>query len=593
MKARIKILFMTILMVIISFPASLLVKAEVSQLTIDYLLAQTQDQWITMALAASGSSNLDLSYLDNFSGSSANDFSKTVLALTAASQNPYNYNGTDFIQGLSNYYQNNQIGSPSLLSDDFWAILALRSAGVEISDNIIQDSKNFILTNQNPDGGWSYAPGTESDTNDTAAAIMALLDAGLLSNNSQIQSAVSYLHAQQNPDGGFAFTEGGQSDSGSDAWVISAIYKLGDDPLTWIQGENNPLGHLESLGLADGSFKWIASDTQGNPLMTAYAAIALVAKFYPVSYYQPSSSDSQLHHLRIEGANNTYCDAEVEAANALEIVENGATVCGYTYEIEQTSWGSYLVAINNEVATGTFGWMYRVNWLSPMVGANDYILEEGDEVLWAYSEWGYQPLKISLSNDQVQLGEEVTVTVEYFNENDWLAANEATVYAGSQTLTTNPSGQVTVSFAEVGAYKIYAEKQNFIRSPRLSLVVGSGISQTVNMIVNIDNSTPTDYLSFIIDPTDLDFGTLRPGGNTLNNLTVINNGTVTFHLEAIVSGDSLFEGNTYLNESLWEDYSDNYGVNQSKEVEVDLRVPEDFNSSGQKNGSLIFWASRN
>jgi hypothetical protein len=592
MKKRILKIATICLILTMTLSQNLLVKAEVSQQTINYLLALPQDQWITMGLSAAGRTDFDLGYLASFNGASSNDFAKTVLALAAANQNPADHNGTDYVNSLRGYYQNNQFGSAELLSDDFWAIMAIRSAGNPISDDMVQASKNFILGHQNANGGFSYAPGADSDTNDTAAAIMALLDAGLEASESHIQSAINYLHTQQNQDGGFPYVSGSQSDSGSDAWVISAIYKLNDNPTSWTINQNNPLTHLQTLALNDGSFKWIATDTQGNPLMTVYAAVALAGKSYPVSYYQPGGSQPT-HHLRIEGQNNTYCDTDVPANTALQIIENGASLCGYTFNIQQASFGRYLSAINNESASGNSGWMYRVNWLSPMVGADNYTLQPGDEVLWSYSQYGNQPLRITLGSHQIQPGGQATATVEYFNETDWLPANEATVHAGNQILTTNTAGQAVITFAQAGNYQAYAEKTNFIRSPKINITVGSGISQTVNLSVNVEGTGGSETLSFSVSPSDLSFGSLRPGQSALRNLTVTNNGTVSFHIEAAVNGDSLFQENTYLNSSLWQNYSDIYSVNQSKTVATDLRVPAGFAGRGQKQGSLIFWAVRN
>lgn len=568
------------------------IKAEVNPLTVSYLLNGPQDAWVTQGLAGAGQTNLNLSYLSSFQGNSANDYSKTILALVAANEDPYNYNGTDFVAALEGFQQNSQIGDPAMLSDDFWAVLAFRSAGKTMSDPLVLSCKDFILTHQNDDGGWSYAVSGTSDTNDTAAAIMALLDAGLNVGDAVIQSAVSYLHSQQNLDGGFSFTLGGESDSGSDAWVIASLNKLGENPANWAVGENNLLSHLQSLMLADGSFTWVASNPASNTLMTAYAAMALSGSYYPVEYFTPSGSNLLLHHLRIEGQNSTYCDEEIEATTALNIIENGASVCGYTYVIEQTAFGPYLTTINGEAASGLAGWLYRVNWLSPPVGAADYQLASGDEVLWHFGEWGIQPLRISFSASQVAPDEPVMVTAEYFNEASWQALSSATVYGNSQTYQTNNVGQVSLTFSQVGSYEIYAEKSGYIRSPRLDLLVGSGLSQVVNLTVNVNNPGGSgNNLSFLVNVANLNFGALTPGSSTTTAITITNSGNVPLYLEATVSGDNLFRENLALNQEVWEDYSDNVNASEVKAVEVNLTVPPNFTGNGQRLGTLIFWAS--
>ena len=276
------LIFSLLILLIFSSPS---VQAESIQTAVDYLKTQTTNPWITMALVAAGETDLDLNYLKTVGGNLATDYEKTILALTAAGKNPRTFGEVDFIAQLKTFYQSNQIGSDSLLNDDFWGILALLSAGENLSDEIIQGAKNFILINQNSDGGWGYALSEGSDTNDTAIAIMALLEAGVNADEQTIINAVNFLRASQNIDGGFPYvpnSEYSESDAGSDAWVISAIYKLGQNPYDWQKEGQNPVDHLKSLQRADGSFKWIALEDVGYPTLTADAVIALSQKSYPV-----------------------------------------------------------------------------------------------------------------------------------------------------------------------------------------------------------------------------------------------------------------------------------------------------------------------
>lgn len=585
------LIILSILTIVLVFSFA---RAQVSQQTIDYLLNSPQDAWVTQGLAAAGVTNLDLSYLNSFSGSNANEYAKTILAVIAAEEDPYNFNGQDLVEGLLSYHNNGQLGATNLLNDDFWGVMALVAAGEEITSEVIQDCKNFILGAQNSDGGWSYSPSGSSDTNDTAAAIMALLDAGLGSGSTEIQQALNYLEEAQNDDGGFSFYPGGESDSGSDSWVIAALYKAGIDPDNWQQNGNTPITHLESLGLPDGSYKWIASDPQGNLLMTAYAAVALSESYYPVSYYNPPPPpEPSLYNLRIEGSIETYCDDEVEATTAMEIVENGAAVCGYSYQIEQTPLGPYLVSINGEAASGTSGWLYRVNWDSPVIGASQYQLEEGDEVLWYFGEFTDLPLKLELDETQVEPEDEVTATVEYYDNGIWLPANEVTVYVGDQQYITSGSGQVTFSLTTTGNYEVFAEKPDYIRSNREDLMVGEGVSQTVDLLVNIYNPSGPggNTISFTLNTNSLDFGTLELGQSASSSLALTNTGDLPIYVEATVSGDTVFSENLYLNQVLWEMFSSNVNTNQTQSIPVELEIPVSYTASGQKQGSLVFWAT--
>ena len=247
-------------------------------------------------------------------------------------------------------------------------------------------------------------------------------------------------------------------------------------------------------------------------------------------------------------------------------------------------------------ADGPAGWLYWVNWQAAEVGAADYRLSEGDQVLWAYGQWGVQPMRLAVSQGQLELEEEVTVTVEYFNGTGWLAVNEAWVRTGDENYQTNENGQAAFSFAETGVYEIYAEKDNFIRTNREDVKVGSGAQQTVGLSVVVDNGPGNigqeDALSFIVDVADLDFGTLAPGQSASRQVRVSNNGQVMVYLEGIVSGDALFENNLYINQEGWEDYQAAIASGGFNDLSVSLQIPQNYALGGQKSADLIFWGTR-
>ncbi len=570
---------------VLIFPLVLPGLAEVDSSTINYLKAQTPDPWITMAQIAAGEIDLDLNHLKEVTGNLATDYEKTILALVAAGENPKTFSDVDFVTQLKSFYQNNQIGSPDLLNDDFWGILALVSAGESISDQIIQDSKNFILNNQNEDGGWSYNVNGASDTNDTAVAIMALLEVRIESDDPVIIKAIDYLKLSQNDDGGFPYVPAGPSDSGSDSWVISAIYKLGEDPSDWQKNDKSPVDHLKSLQRTDGSFKWIASEDKDYPILTAYAVIALTQNYYPVN---------RLHHLRVEGENDNICDTKVKATTGLDIIENGAEICGYTYLIEETSWGPYLKKINNEEAHDLIGWLYFVNYESSAVGAVDYILEPGDEVLWYFGEWGWLPTRLTLAGQKVNSGDNFEAKVEYFEDSEWKPLVEAIIYVGSLTFSTDNDGKADLIINTLGDYQVYAEKSGFIRTNEVSLLVGEGVSQNIGLRVEIiQPAPPVPEIAFIIDKNQIDFGQLAPGSQASDSLVITNIGNVRIYLEGIVSGEQLFRENITLDESDWSAFNTIINTGSARNVSVGLIIPTALAGFGIKEGDLTFWATTN
>ncbi len=248
---------------------------------VTYLKTAIQDDWVIMALSAAGQ-NPSAESLQTFSGSVATDYAKRILALVAADQNPKTFTGADLVTGLQDMAAAGQIGEAALLNDDAWGILALRSAGVPTSNSIIIGAKNYLLSHQNSDGGWSWGVGFDSDTNDTAAVIMALMEAGTSSSAPAITSAVAYLQLTQEDDGGWAYEPIWDSDAGSTSWVITALNKLGQSDSAWAKGDATPQSFLLTLQTGDGSFKWVASDSTGSASMTAFSVIALSGQSFPV-----------------------------------------------------------------------------------------------------------------------------------------------------------------------------------------------------------------------------------------------------------------------------------------------------------------------
>ena len=456
-------------------------------------------------------------------------------------------------------------------------------AGENLSDPAIQGAKNFILTNQNSDGGWGYAKEGSSDTNDTAVAIMALLEADNEPDDLVITKAVDFLKSSQNNDGGFPYLPGGESDSGSDAWAISAIYKLGQNPIDWKKNGENPIGHLKSLQRTDGSFKWVASEDKGYPILTAYAVIALAEKSYPVN---------RLHRLRIEGKDDQVCDDYIKAGTALDAVQNGAEICGYTYFIEQSSLGLYLKKINNEEPHDVIGWLYFVNWQTPMIGAADYALEPGDEVLWYFGEWGWLPTKLTLAGEKVDPGNNLEAKVEYFENSLWKPLAGATIYVDSQTFITDSAGVADLIINTPGIYQVFAQMSGYVRSNQISLSVGGGINQNVGLRVEIISPIipVIPEIAFSIDKNQIDFGKLTPGAQASDQLSIQNAGNNRIYLEGIVSGEQVFRENITLDNLDWPDFSTIINTGSGKNVLVGLTIPSNWTSFGVKEGDLTFWA---
>ena len=96
--------------------------------------------------------------------------------------------------------------------------------------------------------------------------------------------------------------------------------------------------------------------------------------------------------VRVEGKTTTIYGASeprFEAgANALDALEGASARGEFFYEIKQLSFGPYVSQIGRYRADASNGWVFKVNGVSPPVGADKVTLDDGDRVLWYWAAFG-------------------------------------------------------------------------------------------------------------------------------------------------------------------------------------------------------------
>lgn len=558
---------------------------------VSYLKSQSDAPWVTMALVAAGES-VNVDYLKSTSGlpgqgGTAISLEAPILALTAAGEDPRTFPNTNLISQLKGFYDGAQIGDSSAVNDDIFGILALISAGEPNSSAEILGAKAFLLSNQNTDGGWGWGVGASSDTNDTAAAIMALLEVGMSSSDTAIQNAAAYLQGAQNSDGGFPYDPnssfGTDSDASSSAWVISAIIKLGQSPISWTSNGNNPVDFLWTLQTTGGFFENVpgALETGFTPTETAYAVIALSNKALPVGTISAPVSDPEVH-FRIEGSSALVCKGTVQAATAMDAVINAAESCGYTFEIEQFSFGPFLTTINNDAGEGLVGWLYRVDWILPNVGAADFNLSGGETVLWYFADFEDEPLRIE------------SQVVESLSGESWNSVEGATVFFNGTNTTSANDGSFELTTGENGVFEVRAEKEGFVRSDTIAIIVADdteeiGLSvEVVQQSGGEGGGTTNPEVGFSVSPSNLAFGQLEPGNTVTKGVTLKNEGTTALTIKAHVEGSEVFNF-LKIAQVLWSAFETLLSIGAEEQIDLNLTLPIEFGSFGSKAGSLVFW----
>ena len=203
---------------------------------------------------------------------------RTILVVRAAGQSARSFGGHDLIAELER-----DLGRDGSIAGQVnhtaFAVLALRADGVGPSATTMR----WLVRQQDPDGGFSFAAGGgSSDIDDTGAALEAL--AGDHAAATAMARAVAYLRRQQNRDGGFPSQPGMSSNAQSTAWAIQGLEAAGVSPATLRRGGAvSPLAYLSSLVGANGAVRYSRGVTQTPVWVTGEALMAMEGKPLPIA----------------------------------------------------------------------------------------------------------------------------------------------------------------------------------------------------------------------------------------------------------------------------------------------------------------------
>jgi hypothetical protein len=156
----------------------------------------------------------------------------------------------------------------STLNATMWGVIALHAAGKSAPAASIR----YLLRNQRPSGGWSWAAGGAPDSNDTAAAVLALRAGGTGAHHPAIGRALRYLRRLQTPDGGFELVAGRGADAQSTAWAVQAFLAATAAPGA------AAYRYLARVQRADGSIRYSARYATTPVWVTSQALPALARR---------------------------------------------------------------------------------------------------------------------------------------------------------------------------------------------------------------------------------------------------------------------------------------------------------------------------
>ena len=97
-------------------------------------------------------------------------------------------------------------------------------------------------------------------------------------------------------------------------------------------------------------------------------------------------------HVRVEGKTQTIFGAAEPTlsvtANALDALEAASLAGEFYYHVTVTGFGPYVDQIGRYPAGASSGWVFKLNGVSPPVGADAVQLKAGDRVLWYWADFG-------------------------------------------------------------------------------------------------------------------------------------------------------------------------------------------------------------
>ncbi len=255
--------------------------------------------WAMVALAGAGVSPADFhvgltdpSLQDFFHqswdwfgpGDLATDQERAILAGQAAGMQTAKLNSSrNIVAKLATFYDGSQLGSPALVNDDIFGLLALDHAGAieAISPSLASTVRGSQTTKTPGAAGWNYGgqPNQDPDVDMTGAGIAALCAAGATASDPAVAKAVDWLETKQDDANGGIVSSFFGANADSTAWVVNGLRQCGIDPQgpewTTTTGKT-PLDFLLTLQLPSGAMGWTSGDTFENLYATQDAVTALV-----------------------------------------------------------------------------------------------------------------------------------------------------------------------------------------------------------------------------------------------------------------------------------------------------------------------------
>jgi len=258
---------------------------------------------------------------------------------------------------------------------------------------------------------------------------------------------------------------------------------------------------------------------------------------------------------------------------------------------EARSVGTYLLSGNN-----------RARIVPPLVTDNsgDYLAPSGAVLVVSYKgEVSAAPaLSLSASPLNLTAGKETNVTYTVTSSGtpvEGALVNLSGCATGSGTTDASGKAVLAVNASCEGTITATASKEGYTgadltQQAKTASSSPSGSNSSAEVSLNV---TIIPAICLTVSPDSVDFGTVTPGTPSPSvPLTLKNSGGTGIKVTADVNDQEKgpFVTGLLLDQNIWSSYSKTIAADSSETSEVQLDLPLNYSSSGQFQGSLIFWA---
>ena len=267
------------------FASELKIEDEINQTKSYYtnIKKELTDWQETLICAATGANVTYTAVPELGENASAADYAKAILTQLALNQKPDDTQ----IQTLVQMQQEDgsfrhEIYSTMICVEALQAVSATYESG---------KATDYLLSQQQEDGGFAFPGATSGDVDTTAMAVTALsvfIADGKVAD--AIGNAVKFLQDKQLENGGFSAN--GKENANSTATVIMALVDIGQNPES--EEWNYMVSSLLRFQNDDGSFRY-TEDTETNDLATVQAFMALESVRYGASVYKTLATNGTFH----------------------------------------------------------------------------------------------------------------------------------------------------------------------------------------------------------------------------------------------------------------------------------------------------------